>query len=586
MTEYFEVRDRDGPARLGQLRLATPVTTPTILEEDRIEDAGSLWVRDRELPEGGEDVLTVLPHRGFPGGTPTDVQETFAVEHPEVSYPSAAVIGTETAGEHGTDAYVLSDARSAVGHAEAFVDTICRVREAIPADTALYLPGVATPANVGLLAYAGVDLVDPHRAVLEGLEGKYLTADGERVLEDLEERPCACPACRGDGFDRDACAEHNEYALESALATVRERIRTGRLRDYLEGQVRHERWLTAALGRFDEQHGYLEERTPVCRQAEITATSEDTLRRVEIRRYADRVTTRYRPRFEGPPVLVPCSATNPDSGSPSHAQFHDAIGYRGHTVSLTAPIGVVPQELKLTYPAQHYNAAVTGSWSPTEIEFVADVLATYLEGAAYDRERVIAHVPEEYRPVCERARELLEADLPFEYTVVDHPTTEASLSALSEALAGEATYSKRERQHATLRAIADYQFGREAGDELFPDPTVEGRYPKLRALESRGGAQLAALVPEYGLLALTLAGARRWAQSSVPVQRVEIDEFVPHSSVLAPGVVEASETIRPGEEVLIEGPRALAVGRARMSGPEMVESTRGVASSVRHVEER
>ena len=586
MTEYFEVRGRDGPARLGQLRLATPVTTPAILGEDRIEDGGSLWVRDRELPEGGENVLTVLPHRGFPDGTPTEVQETFAVEHPEVSYPSAAVISAETAEEHGTDAYVLSDARSVVGHAEAFVDAIRRVREAIPADTALYLPGVATPGNVGILAYAGIDLIDSHRAVLSALEGKYLTADGERFLDDLEERPCACPACREDGFDREACAEHNEYALETALATVRERIRAGRLRDYLEGQIRHEQWLTAALRRFDEEYGYLEERTPVRRRAEVAATSEDTVRRVEIRRYADRVTSRYRPRFEGPPVLLPCSAIKPYSESPSHAQFRDAIGYRGHTVSMTSPIGVVPQELELTYPAQHYNAAVTGSWSPTEVEFVADVLATYLDGAAYDDERVIAHVPNEYRPVCERARELLKADVPFEYTVADHPTTETSLSVLSETLAGESTYSKRERQHATLRAIADYQFGRGAGDDLFPDLTVEGRYPKLRALDSRGGAQLAALVPEYGLLALTLAGARRWAESSVPVQRVGIDEFVPHGSVLAPGVVEASETIRPGEEVLIEGRRALAVGRARMSGPEMVESTRGVASSVRHVEER
>ncbi|PSP15673.1 tRNA-ribosyltransferase, partial [Halobacteriales archaeon QH_10_67_13] len=403
MTEYFEVRDRDGPARLGQLRLATPVTTPAILDEDRIEDAGSLWVRDRELPEGGEDVLTVLPHRGVPGGTPTEVQEAFAVEQPKVSYPSAAVIGAETAERHGTDAYVLSDARSAVGHAEAFVDALCRVREAIPADTALYLPGVATPGNVGLLAYAGVDLVDSHRAVLKGLEGKYLTADGERVLEDLEEQPCACPACRGDAFDLEACAEHNEYALETALATVRERIRAGQLRDYLEGQIRHERWLTAAVRRFDEQYGYLEERTPVCRQAEITATNEDALRRVEIRRYADRVTTRYRPRFEGPPVLVPCSATKPDSESPSHAQFHDAIGYRAHKLSMTSPIGVVPQELEWTYPAQHYDAVVTGRWTETELEFVADVLARYLDGAgAYGR--IVAHVPETgYREVVERA---------------------------------------------------------------------------------------------------------------------------------------------------------------------------------------
>jgi len=56
--------------------------------------------------------------------------------------------------------------------------------------------------------------------------------------------------------------------------------------------------------------------------------------------------------------------------------------------------------------------------------------------------------------------------------------------------------------------------------------------------------------------------------------------------VLAPGVVEASPDIRPGDEVVIRGPKAFGIGRAEMSGPEMIESTRGVASTVRHVRER
>jgi archaeosine synthase len=71
----------------------------------------------------------------------------------------------------------------------------------------------------------------------------------------------------------------------------------------------------------------------------------------------------------------------------------------------------------------------------------------------------------------------------------------------------------------------------------------------------------------------------------VPTRRVEIDGFVPHGSVLAPGVVDATDSIRVGDEVVIEGPKAFAVGRAEMAGTEMVESTRGVAATVRHVKE-
>ncbi|MFB6182929.1 MAG: archaeosine synthase subunit alpha [Haloarculaceae archaeon] len=581
MTDYFEVHHRDGAARLGEVRLTDPLVTPGLVD-DALVDGGSLWTDERDLPTGYQSSLTVLPHRAFPGGTPEEVQEAFAPEYPDVDFPSAAVVTPNTAADHGTDAYVLSGAQEYVGHAAAFVEAIVETREAIPADTALYLPGVATPANVATLAYAGVDLFDTDRAVVAGTQGTYLTTDGEFDLADLDELPCACLACEGprDEFDREDCVEHNRNVLRAELRRVRKRIRDGRLRDYVEGQARHQQWLTATFRRLDQQYGYLEARTPLYRQAEITAASDDTLDRVEIKRFAQRVTERYRNRFDNPLVLVPCSARKPYSDSQSHGQFHDAVQFRAHKVSMTSPIGVVPQELELTYPAQHYDSVVTGEWSPTEVEFVADVLGRYLERNDYPR--YIAHLPEDYRPIVERAADAL--DVEFEYTVVDHPTTAESLSNLGTALDGELKYGKRERQHNTLRAVADYQFGPGAGEDLFEDLTAQGRHPQLRAHDDEG-TQLAQLVRQYGTLSLTLAGARRWVDSDVPTKRVEIDAFVPHGSVLAPGVVDADEEIRVGDEVVIEGPDAFAVGRAAMHGREMVESTRGVATTVRHVEE-
>jgi len=607
MTEYFEVHARDGAARLAELRLADPRSTPA-LADDVVADAGSEWPTDRAVPEGDDARLTVLPHRGLPGGTPAQVREAFASEYAAVDFPSAAVVTPDTAartvaaireGEEnaepiqgGPDAYALSNAQELVGHARAFVGGVVRTREAIPADTALYLSGVATPANVATLVYAGVDLVDTHRAVIAGTEGQYLTVEGQHFLEDLEDLPCACPACQQPvaAFDREDCVDHNVNALAAAIRTVRQRIRRGTLRDYLEGQARHENWCTAAMRRLDQQYGYLEARTPIHRRNAMQAATEDSLRRVEIQRFARRVTERYRCRFAEPLLLVPCSARKPYSESQSHGQYHDVVQWRAHTVSMTSPIGVVPQELELTYPAQHYDSVVTGEWSETEIAFVADVLEAYLRRNDYPS--VIAHVPPDgYREIVERVEDRLDADdeferdLPFTYTVADHPTTSESLSNLAGVLEGKLQYSKREREHNTLRAVADYQFGAGAGDALFDDLRTESRYPKLRALDG-DGEQLATLVAEYGVLALTLAGARRWVESDASTKVVEIDDFVPHGSVLAPGVVDASDDIRVGDEVVIEGPSAFGVGRAEMSGPEMVGSTRGVASQVRHVEER
>ncbi|ERH07476.1 MAG: tRNA-archaeosine synthase [Halonotius sp. J07HN4] len=466
-----------------------------------------------------------------------------------------------------------------------FKEAIVSAKHALPADTALVLSGVATPRNVALLVYTGVDGVDTKLAKVKGSQGKYLTSDAELFLDDLNELPCSCPACQQprDEFSHEDCISHNVAALDAELRRVRERIRAGQLRDYIEGQARHDNWLTAAFRLFDDQYSYLERQTPVFRTSELSAATSDTLRRVEIQRFADRVTTRYRNRFDNPLVLVPCSARKPYSDSQSHGRFHDAIGYRGHTVSMTSPIGVVPPELELTYPAQHYDSVVTGRWSEDEKAFVANVLRGYLRRNDYPR--VVAHVPDHgYRDIVERVER--DSDLDFEYTVAGHPTDTDSLANLAGALEGELKFSKRERQHNTVKAIADYQFGENAGDALFGgiDIQTTGRYPKLQ-IRNSDDDQLATMVPQYGLLALTVAGGDRWSKSDAPTKRVEIDGFVPHGSVLAPGVLDASESIRPGDEVVIEGPKAFAVGRAEMSGPEMTDSTRGVASTVRHVRE-
>ncbi|WP_232686428.1 archaeosine synthase subunit alpha [Halobacterium zhouii] len=585
MTEYFEVHERDAAARVGELRLSESVTTPA-LADDVVRDAGSRWANPQELPEGDDSELTILPHRAFPSGTADEVQESFAPDYPDVGFPSAAVVSPETAGDFDADAYVLSGAPGTVGHGSAFRDAVVNTREAIPDDTALYLSGVATPRNVAVIAYAGVDLVDADRAVIRGTQGRYLTTEGEYDVEELDELPCACAACQQgvESFGQDECVEHNVNVLSAELARVRRRIRDGRLRDYVEGQARHEAWVTAAFREFDQQYGYLEERTPTVRDSLLLSATEDALRRVEIQRFAERVTTRFRARYDDdrPLLLVPCSAKKPYSESQSHRQFQDAANYRAHVVSMTSPIGVVPQELELTYPAQHYDSVVTGNWSAEEVEFVAAVLERYLERTDYPR--VIAHVPDEgYREVVERATQ--GSDVPVEFTVEDHPTTSESLANLRDALAGEDQIWVSEREENTLKAVADHHIGGGAGDALFEDVELRGRYPKLQAIDP-DGEQLAALVPQYGSLSFTLAGARRWVDSDAPTKRVEIDGFVPRGSVLAPGVVDASDDIRVGDEVVVEGPAAFAVGRAAMPGPAMNESTRGIAVEVRHSEEK
>ena len=586
MTEFFEVLDHDGAARAGELRIDPPVQTPGRVE-DRVVDGGSLWTAAREEPTPDASALTIMPHRGFPTGTDDRLVGAFPPAGADRAGATAAVVTAGSADAVEADVYIPSDLPGKMGHAAAVVEAIVDLRRAIPADTGIYLAGCADAMNVAMLAYAGVDLVDATAATAAGYDGWYQTAMGTVVAAELTERPCMCPVCAdGSGplTDLAAVAAHNVHALDTELRRIRTAIAAGTLRDHVEMQARVEQWLTGMLRRIDHEYGYLEQRSAVIGRATIRATTDDTLRRVAIQRYAQRVTDRYQNRFQNPLVLVPCSARKPYSTSQSHRQFYDAIDYRAHVVSMTSPIGVVPMELELTYPAQHYDTVVTGQWSATEIEFVASVLQRYLTENRYPR--VIAHVPQEgYRTICEQVA--ANVDVPFTYTVSDHPTTQASLEALATELAGDLRYTKRERETKTVQAIADYQFGRGVGDALFPRSEIElnGRYPKLQVCDAEG-TQLAVMVPQYGMLALSLAGANRWQQVVPDAATVQIDEFVPHGDVLAPGVTDADPAIRPGEEVLIDGPAAFGIGRAVMDGEAMVEAERGVAVDVRHIEAR
>jgi archaeosine synthase len=94
--------------------------------------------------------------------------------------------------------------------------------------------------------------------------------------------------------------------------------------------------------------------------------------------------------------------------------------------------------------------------------------------------------------------------------------------------------------------------------------------------------QLGMVTEERGLISLTMDGGKRLASSEQ--YWVEIsDDFTLKGSVFAPGVKNADESIRIGDEVIIMKNMMLcAVGVALMNGKEMVESSHGEAVKIRH----
>jgi uncharacterized protein with predicted RNA binding PUA domain len=141
-----------------------------------------------------------------------------------------------------------------------------------------------------------------------------------------------------------------------------------------------------------------------------------------------------------------------------------------------------------------------------------------------------------------------------------------------------------------VRVIADFQFGRGAGNALFPDGCefILSRTGRIRQVTIEG-KRLATIRASDGRLTLGIEGARRLL-AGLPglsyrvVMTDEVTEFVGQGkNAFARHVIGADPSIRAGDEVMAvtSGDDLLATGEAVLSGREMLVFKYGVAVKVR-----
>jgi len=561
MARQFEVTRRDGAARLGTLRWqGEELATPSSFEsKEELEFLSTLTIHKAEL-----DVAVIT------------TEEESRAERTDA------------------DVVILGGAARFRDDPRGLTKALIRARESTNPDSALYAPALATPNNVSLLVYAGVDLVDSVMAEVKAREGYLLFAEGERQFDAISRSYCLCDACRGVSIAQlppehrvAVLSAHNTCALNTELCIARENIERGTLRELVDGRCRSDPMLTALLRLLDGEYSYFERRSPIVRTATLLACSQESLNRPEILRFGERVIERLNKRDEIL-LLLPCSARKPYSRSRSHKTILKRLGKMRqflHEAIVTSPIGIVPRSLEIMYPASNYDIPVTGKWTCDESEWVIGRLKQYLEANAFDK--VVAHVSGPYREVCDEAAAVLGVELIHTVEGEDILSSDSlqRLCAVARELILEYSPKRRDLRFDYIRDLADYEFGPRASTAIFADSTkVRGVFPAYYA--SDGGLRIATIAGTYCTLALTIEGARRYLCANENRYCVRIDDFVPKGTIFAIGVLSADPGIRPFDEVMILNERVIAVGRALMSGWEMQASKRGAAVAVRHVEAR
>ncbi|NPE07932.1 MAG: DUF5591 domain-containing protein [Asgard group archaeon] len=485
------------------------------------------------------------------------------------------------------------------------VSFLAGINSFLPVDSILYLLSPVPHTFWPILAYAGINVFNNGFAEIASKQSMYLTDFGGIDLVSSSEKPCFCEACNSvdqiiellmpdpKNSDQSLLEKHNKWITTKKIREIRNALRNSDLRSYVEQMIHSNVFSGAALRLLDKQHNdEIISRTPTWKTALIKHITEYSYYRPEIQEFQQRIRDRYQIRGSKKVVVIfPCSARKPYSFSKSHGKFLNTLGSisnnkRGYIqeLILTSPLGVIPRELEMVYPAAHYDIPVTGDWSHEEKEIAVKQLTTVLSEAKTSKLSVLAHVSNEYVELCKEAEKQLK--MKFKYTTSgDKTTSSESLSLLFDELNSilkdlePVTYRS---DMELIQTIADYQYGSGIGQEMFKEKCRIRSKPNQPQFIMQDKKQIGVIQPTTGKLSLTLETGKTLAEEEKYFVLFD-DEELEGSTLFAVGVVDADPQIRPTDSVVILNKKRelVGVGNAIISGKDMKETRRGPAVKIK-----
>lgn len=433
------------------------------------------------------------------------------------------------------------------------IKALLATKRGLPPDRPVHLFGAGHPMFFPLAVLAGADFFDSASYAKFAKQGRILTPWGSQHINELKgEPPWSSVWDRytlrevremPEGERTRILALHNLEVSLREMREIRRAIREESIWEYVEMKVRaHPALLSAYRALLGEPETLMPYENSSRRRA-LFYTGPETLRRPSVRLFRERL--RRLGRLGRRAIAVPHGPMPLSKFLPMPEGFPEVMPY-----SVT-PLGPIPVVVEDCYPASQSLFP----WPPDRT-------------SAREVEEGIKALVELYGGNAEIAD--------------GYEGGEWDLDRLNEEKA---------------RAIAVFQFGKGAAEALL-DGDLRVVYSrstgKLRNVYV-GGEHVLSLRAADGLYTLKLAGGRRLHRTTDPPRfRVIVnEESAPFNAegrnVFAPFVVDADPGIRPGDEVLVvdEGDNLLAVGRALLSGREMLHFRRGMAVNVKdHVSPR
>ena len=613
---HFRLQNTDGPAQYGMLHLekhlveipnllfvqtkrfhAPSVAQMIVTNETHVFDVPTISLGENifiksDLDEKNRNSCLssyILFPKDLPESIHAWTQETWPLENKECIILSGNINVDKKRDNTNGKLFIVSSSQQLYQHPKEFVTYLTTIRENIMYDSLVYFPAIANPTNSALLVYCGIDLLDTTQAILAARNNIMFFPTGNINVKNLKKIPCNCPSCSEltdpSELSFSKILQHNYYAMHQEMQLIQSSIMNQNLRRLVELRIGANPQLITILRYLDQDASdYLEKRTSLSSGNVLNATTFESTQRPEIIRFQQRVLHRYeKPKSASVLLLLPCSMKKPYSFSQSHRKFHEAIfssknPYCIHELILTSPLGLVPRELELVYPASSYDIPVTGTWYADEQMMLRNLLQAYLHKNKYDT--ILVHLPKEMTSFL---KDILPEARYSEFK--GSPNSSDAVTCLTAIIKEETkdrpmiSGKKRWREH--IHSLASYQFTKPLADSLLKDTSVIGKYPYLKIMDLKR-KQLGMTTEKRGFISLTLDGGERLLTHEKYFVHLTSD-FTLKGSVFVPGIKDADPLIRRGDEVLVLQNNSLkAVGIAMMNGEEMMKRAYGEAVKVRH----
>lgn len=649
MTKFCSIINREDSARIGLLNFNGKLESPLLIEENmfdsEVNDLGTLWLNEnislseikKKIDKNMELKLIILPRfqdtfsyplkefkrsqlkiynkflkYGIVNNYPTGIlhkpfikyinqYNSYIDQMEEIKKRKNTSLILKHLPKIFCDVYILDGIGSLINDTYGFINTIINTKNDLLFNSLLFLPNIATPINVSLLVYLGADIFDTTKIAFESLNGIYYTNSDYFKVENLKHLPCSCSICNFHTIEDfnsknkkksfNLLFLHNLNILKSEILVIKEKIINNQLRSYVESKCKLDPWISGVLQLYDRST-YYNSQVSLYKKSLFLSTSSESLIKQELQIFRNRILNRYIHSKKDILLILPCSSKKPYSFSKSHIKIHNKIKkYIPYIqeIILTSPIGIVPRELELVYPASNYDTTVTGFWDDNEINTISYILEQYLMKNKY--KKIIAHVSGDYKKICSIVEKKLNLD--FCYTCFSSPSSDESIDYLNKVLKMDLfnniekynfnKLNNKEEKINIVKNIGFYQLGSIA-EALFDNTSnIKGIYPKYQLYSNN--KLLATINPHSGLLSLTIEACIRLMNHKdyLGQYTVFINDFIPIGSILSPGVLCADSNIRPGDEVLIKGPNIIGIGKAFMSGYEMCHSSKGQSIQIKHI---